>query len=107
MCPTLDRAQPWLRGETEVFRAAMDGAPLATTLGILIRTAAKEAGDDQRCAFYIANREGTELAHVVGIAPRILMRNTASVCIFAPSRTNRHAQITTKFQAVSGGRDRD
>ena len=64
----LRRKQAWLAGEKEAFQAAMNDAPLETSLGILIRTAIEQADSDRRCAFYIANADGTELRHVVGMS---------------------------------------
>ena len=58
----------WLTAQRDAFQAAMDGAPLETSLGILIRAAVEQAGDGRRCAFYIANSAATELRHVVGMS---------------------------------------
>ena len=49
----------------EAFRNAMNGAPLATSLGILTQAAIEQSGDDRRCAFYIADRDGAHRTHVV------------------------------------------
>jgi two-component sensor histidine kinase len=58
--------ESWLIGQSEAFKAAVNGAPLEESLGILIQTAIDQVGAD-RCAFCIANEEGTELKHVVGL----------------------------------------
>ena len=63
----LRQNEAWLAGQKEAFQAAMNGAPLEKSLGILIETAMKQAESERRCAFYIANPEGTELRHVVGM----------------------------------------
>lgn len=62
----LRRNEAWLSGQKEAFQTAMDGGPLAKSLGILIRTAIEQAGDERRCAFYIADDSGG-LRHVVGM----------------------------------------
>ncbi|MGH6677735.1 MAG: response regulator, partial [Bradyrhizobium sp.] len=63
----LRRRQAWLAGEAQAFQAAMNGAPLERCLDILIRTVVQQADDGRRCAFYIANPDGTALHHVVGM----------------------------------------
>ncbi|WP_296744191.1 GAF domain-containing protein [Mesorhizobium sp.] len=57
----------WLAGQKDAFLAAINGAPLAQSLGFLVATALAQIGGDMRCAFYVANAEGTELRHVVGM----------------------------------------
>src|SRR5262249_1973051 len=52
----------------EAFQAAVRGAPLDVALGILARAAAKQWDSGVRCAFYMVNRDGTELHHVSGMA---------------------------------------
>lgn len=56
-----------LAAQKEAFRNAMNGAPLATSLGILTQAAIEQSGDDRRCAFYIADRDGAHRTHVVGM----------------------------------------
>ena len=56
----------WLAGQNEAFKSAVNGAPLEVSLDLLIQTARNEIGAS-RGAFYIANEEGTELHHVVGM----------------------------------------
>src|SRR5215510_5449677 len=61
------RSAAWLAGEKEAFQAAMDGAALETSLGILIRTAIQQAKDNRRCAFFRVSHNGIDLQHVVGM----------------------------------------
>jgi PAS domain S-box-containing protein len=63
----LRESEAWLGGQKEAFQAAMDGAPLDVSLGILIRTAVTQAESERRCAFYAANPGGGTLRHVVGM----------------------------------------
>ncbi|MGU3663064.1 GAF domain-containing protein [Methylobacterium sp. A49B] len=62
----LRESEAWLGGQ-EAFQAAMDGAPLDASLGILIRTAVTQAESERRCAFTAANPGGGTLRHVVGM----------------------------------------
>lgn len=64
---SLRSSEAWLAGQKEAFQAAINGAPLETSLGVLVRTAMEQAGTDVRCAFYIADAEKAELRHVVGM----------------------------------------
>src|SRR5262249_39779876 len=48
-------SEAWMAGQKEAFQAAVNGAPLAKSLDILVRTALEQAGGDARCAFYIAD----------------------------------------------------
>src|SRR5262245_42016382 len=63
----LRRAEAWFVGQKEAFQAAMNGATLETSLGILIRTAIEQADSDRRCAFCRVGPDGTGLHHVVGM----------------------------------------
>jgi PAS domain S-box-containing protein len=63
----LEEHQAWLSGQREALEVALNGAPLETSLGLLIRTAAERLGPGVRAAFYAANPEGTTLHHVVGM----------------------------------------
>ena len=63
---TADIRQTWLSAQKEAFQAAMDGASLEISLGILIRTLATQAHDGRRCAFYVV--DGDVLRHVVGMS---------------------------------------
>jgi PAS domain S-box-containing protein len=60
--------ESWLAGQKEAFEAAIRGAPLEESLGMLVRAALKHAGEDVRCAFYIADRAGRALRHVTGMS---------------------------------------
>ncbi|HEU4601982.1 MAG TPA: PAS domain-containing protein [Steroidobacteraceae bacterium] len=57
----------WLAGLNDAFKAAIDGAPLDQSLGILIATALKQLDSTARCAFYIADETGEALSHVIGM----------------------------------------
>jgi PAS domain S-box-containing protein len=57
----------WARGQREALSAAVNGAPLVTSLGALVRTIVDTLGNGIRAAFYLANPEGTALYHVVGM----------------------------------------
>lgn len=63
----LKRSEAWLAGQKEAFQAAVDGAPLATSLGILTRLAVAQTSGDCRCAFYLADAARISLHHVVGM----------------------------------------
>lgn len=65
----LRERESWLAGQSEALEAALNGAPLETSLSILLRTATGLLGQDVRGAFYLANPEGTALHHVVGMHP--------------------------------------
>ena len=47
-----------LRGRCEALEAALTGASLETSLGVLIRTAKEALGSNSQVAFYVANGEG-------------------------------------------------
>jgi PAS domain S-box-containing protein len=66
---TLRERETWLAGQSEALEAALNGAPLVTSLGLLVRTATGLLGPDVRAAFYLANPEGTAMHHVVGMHP--------------------------------------
>ena len=57
-----------LAAQKEAFQSEMNGAPLETSLGILVNAAVRWAGDGRRCAFYIADEKGDTLSHVVGMS---------------------------------------
>jgi hypothetical protein len=46
-------------GMREALAAALDGVPLESSLGVLVRTATLEFGPDARAGFYLANPERT------------------------------------------------
>lgn len=56
-----------LDGQREALEAAIDGAPLEASLGILVRTAVDAIGNGARAGFYLANEDQTALHHVVGM----------------------------------------
>src|SRR5262245_17228662 len=58
----------WLAAQKEAFQAALNGATLEASLEILVRAAVAQWSTGTRCAFYIANAEGTELHHVSGMS---------------------------------------
>src|SRR5215813_7387528 len=58
----------WLAAQKEAFQAAIDGAPLETSLGVLVRTVVEQWGSDTRCGFYIADAVRAELHHVTGMS---------------------------------------
>lgn len=62
----LRASEAWLEALNEAFRAAIDGAPLEETLGVLARAAAERL-PGARCAFYVFDRDNRELRHVVGM----------------------------------------
>ncbi|MFN6571044.1 ATP-binding protein [Dendronalium sp. ChiSLP03b] len=64
----LCESEAWLAGQKEAFQAAVKGATLEASLGVLVRTAVEQSSIDVRCAFYIADETGSELRHVVGMS---------------------------------------
>lgn len=65
----LRERETWLAGQSEALEAALNGAPLETSLGVLVRTATGLLGQDVRGAFYLSNRDETALHHLVGMHP--------------------------------------
>jgi PAS domain S-box-containing protein len=63
----LRQRQAWLAGQREALETAVNGAPLETSLGVLVRTAIQGFAQDARAGFYLVNDEGTALHHVVGM----------------------------------------
>jgi two-component sensor histidine kinase len=63
----LRRNEMWLNAQKEAFQAAVNGAPLETSLGFLTRTAQAETEGAARCGFWIADQAGVGLHHVVGL----------------------------------------
>ncbi len=59
--------EAWQAGQTEALRAALNGAPLASSLEILGRLVSEQLGQDTRTAFYLADATGKALQHVVGM----------------------------------------
>lgn len=68
------RSEAWRTGQIEAFQAAINGAPLEVSLGILIRTTVEQADGEVRRAFYLADSEGRTIRHVVGTP------GTAEIC---------------------------
>ncbi|MDR5817284.1 CheR family methyltransferase [Caballeronia sp. LZ033] len=60
------RSRAWLSAQKDAFQAAMNGASLDTSLGILVRTLSNQSPERGRCAFFVA--EGSVLRHVVGMS---------------------------------------
>jgi PAS domain S-box-containing protein len=63
----LRASEAWLAGQREALEAALNGAPLEISLGALARAATGRLGQGVRAAFYLADPEGRELRHVVGM----------------------------------------
>lgn len=80
----LRQSKAWLAGQNEAFRAAMNGAPLEVSLGILVLTAIEQAESERRCAFYMADGAGKTLRHVVGM-PEAYARHVDGFVISAES----------------------
>jgi PAS domain S-box-containing protein len=55
-----------MRGQKHAFQAAIDGAPLQDSLGILARIVTEETAGAARTAFYIADRNFTCLQPITG-----------------------------------------
>jgi PAS domain S-box-containing protein len=54
------------RAQKEAFQSAINGEPLAESLGILAHMASEEMAGAARTAFYIANTDGTQLHPIQG-----------------------------------------
>lgn len=61
------RSEAWLAGQRDAFRAAVSGADLCDSLGILVRTAVEQTEGAARCGFWIADESRTGLYHVIGL----------------------------------------
>jgi transcriptional regulator with GAF, ATPase, and Fis domain len=72
----LRQSEAWLAGQKEAFQAAINGAPLEVSLGVLVRTAVEYTGGEARAAFYAINPDGGTLRHLV--VPRAGYRWTYS-----------------------------
>ena len=59
--------EKWLTGQSDAFKAAVNGEPLEKSLNILISTAIEQMGGKARGAFYTLNEKGIGLHHVVGM----------------------------------------
>jgi PAS domain S-box-containing protein len=64
----LSQRHGWLSGQRDALEEAINGAPLESSLGVLVQTAIEALGQDTRAAFYLANAEGTALHHLVGMS---------------------------------------
>jgi len=64
---SLRESEGLLAGQKEALQTALNGEPLESSLGVLVRTATEQLGPDARAAFYLANAEGTSLHHVIGM----------------------------------------
>jgi two-component sensor histidine kinase len=64
----LRESEVWVAAQKEAFKAALNGASLELSLGILADTAAEQWGSGTRCAFYIADATRSELHHVTGMS---------------------------------------
>jgi hypothetical protein len=56
-----------LEGQAGAFRAAVGGEPPAVSLDALVETVDKYTDGQARCAFYLANKERTEMRHITGM----------------------------------------
>jgi len=65
--------QAWFVGQREALEAALNGAPLETSLGALVSAAIARLGPHVRAAFYLADPEHASLHHVVGMPPDYAM----------------------------------
>jgi two-component system CheB/CheR fusion protein len=56
----------WMRCQSEALEAAVSGAPLQTSLGVLVRIVTEAFGHETRAAFYLAN--AASLHHLIGMS---------------------------------------
>jgi signal transduction histidine kinase len=66
---TIRQNQAWLAGQKQALQAALSGAPLAESLAVLVNSSMAHYGPTTRAAFYLADRVGKTLYHVVGMGP--------------------------------------
>jgi signal transduction histidine kinase/FixJ family two-component response regulator len=64
----LREREAWLAGQREALESALNGAPLETSLGVLVRTSIDQLGPGTQTAFYLADQEGARLHHLVGMS---------------------------------------
>ena len=64
----LRERETWLSGQRQAFESALNDAPLAESLGILVDTAIAALGSGVRAAFYITDPDSADLHHVVGMS---------------------------------------
>jgi CheY-like chemotaxis protein len=65
----LRQREALLAAQGKALEAALDDVPLASSLSLLVGAAVDRYGPSMRCAFYLANADGTALHHVVGMTP--------------------------------------
>ncbi len=63
----LRTSEAWLSGQKAAFQAAVKGAPLGTSLGILMRTAVAQIDHGIRCVVYVSDPAKTHLRQVAGM----------------------------------------
>ena len=61
--------QAWLAGQKQALQTALSGAPLEESLAVLVGSSIEHFGPTTRAAFYLADRNGKTLYHVVGMGP--------------------------------------
>jgi PAS domain S-box-containing protein len=64
----LRESETRLAGQRRALELALNGEPLAISLGVLVRAATDQLGEGVRAAFYLANPAHTGLHHVVGMS---------------------------------------
>jgi hypothetical protein len=64
----LREREAWLASQREALQAALNGAALEKTLGVLVRSATDDLSQGTRAAFFLANEKGRTLHHVVGMS---------------------------------------
>ncbi len=64
----LQESQAWLLAQKQAFQAAVNGASIEVSLGVLARTAVEQAGPGSRCGFFLADHARCELRHIVGMS---------------------------------------
>jgi PAS domain S-box-containing protein len=63
----LRQQESLIAGQKEAFQAAVNGATLEVSLGILTRVVVEQFDNQARAAIYIADSEGKALRHIVGM----------------------------------------
>lgn len=63
----LRKSEAWLNGQKQAFQAAMNGHPLAVSLGVLVKMVVAETTGDARAAFFRVPPGGEGLYHIVGM----------------------------------------
>jgi two-component sensor histidine kinase len=63
----LRERETWLSGQRQAFELALSDAPLADSLGILVRTATSGIGSGARAAFYLPDAESIGLCHIAAV----------------------------------------